>query len=288
MIDPAQVDALALAVTLLTAALGLLTVWAARRRTASSPALLRAAAVGWSAAAVVFIALLAAWAASLGRGMRPEAPPIEIDVVARQWMWKVQHPEGRRELNELHLPLGYPVRLKLTSEDVPHALAIPAFRVKKFLFAGRETVLDLTAQRAGEFALFCAARCGPHNAAMQGKVVVTDVRSYLQWARGEVPGESAAEAGRRLFVSLGCENCHRPDGAGRGPSLAGLLGRTVNLREGATLTADEDYVRESIRAPDAKVVAGYEPVMPSFAGQLSDSQLNALVAYLRTLEGGSR
>jgi len=288
MIDAAHVDALALAVSLATAAFGLLIPLVARRRTAFSRAHLRPAAIASSSAAVAFLGLLAVWSARLGQGAPPEEPPIEIDVVARQWIWKVQHPEGRRELNELHLPLGYPVRLKLTSEDVPHALAIPALRVKKVVVSGRETALELTARRAGEFALFCAARCGPHNATMRGRVVITDVRSYLQWARGEVPGESAAEAGRRLFVSLGCETCHRPDGAGRGPALAGLFGRSTNLRQGATVTADEDYLRESIREPDAKVVAGYEPVMPSFAGQLSDSQLNALVAYLRTLDGGTR
>jgi len=288
MIDGAHVDALALAVTLATAAFGLLALWAARRRTPWPPARLRVAAMAWCAAAVVVLALLALSSARLGRGLPPEEPPIEIDVVARQWIWKVQHPEGRRELNELHLPLGYPVRLKLTSEDVPHALAIPAFRVKRFLFVGRETALELKPQQKGEFALYCAARCGPHNAAMRGTVVVIKVRDYLQWARGEVPGESALEAGRRLYVTLKCETCHRPDGAGRGPALAGLIGRTVTLREGTTVTADEDYVRESIREPEAKLVAGYEPVMPSFAGQLSESQLNALVAYLKTLEGGPR
>lgn len=288
MTDPAHVDALALAVTLVTAGFGLLALWASRRRSPVTARSLRVMAVGWVAAAVLLLASFALASRLAERGPRPAEPAIEIDVVARQWMWKVQHPEGRRELNELHLPLGYPVRLRMSSEDVPHALAIPALRVKKFMFAGRETALELEAQQKGQFVLYCAARCGPHNRTMRGTVVVMDLREYLQWARGEVPGESLLEAGRRLYLNLKCENCHRPDGAGRGPALAGLIGRTVTLREGTTLTADEDYVLESIRAPDAKVVAGYEPVMPSFAGQLSENQLNALLAYLKTLEGGPR
>lgn len=288
MTYPAQVDGLELAVTLVTAGFALLALWALRRRAPVAPRSLRVMAVAWVAAAVLVLASLALASRLVERGPRPAEPAIEIDVVARQWMWKVQHPEGRRELNELHLPLGYPVRLRMSSEDVPHALAIPALRLKKFMFAGRETTLELEAQQKGQFVLYCAARCGPHNRVMRGTVMVMDLREYLQWARGEVPGESPLEAGRRLYLNLKCENCHRPDGAGRGPALAGLIGRTVTLREGTTLTADEDYVLESIREPDAKVVAGYEPVMPSLAGQLSESQLNALLQYLKTLEGGPR
>ncbi len=288
MTDTARVDTLALAMTLATAGFGLLALWALRRRRPLAPRRLRVMAVAWVVAAVLVLASFALGSYLVARGAPHAEPAIEIDVVARQWMWKVQHPEGRRELNELHLPLGYPVRLRMSSEDVPHALSIPALRVKKFMFVGRETALELKTQQKGQFVLYCAARCGPHNRAMRGTVVVMDLREYLQWARGEVPGESLLEAGRRLYLNLKCENCHRPDGAGRGPALAGLIGRTVTLREGTTLTADEDYVLESIREPDAKVVAGYEPVMPSFAGQLSESQLNALLQYLKTLEGGPR
>lgn len=288
MTEAAQVDALALGVTLVTAGFGGLALWAARRRVPVSEKGLRAAAWAWVAGAVSTVSLLAIGSVRLERGGRLEGPAVEIEVVGRQWVWKVQHPGGRRELNELHLPLGYPVRLRMSSEDVPHALAIPAFRLKRFLFAGQETALELKASRKGEFAFYCAAGCGPHNRAMRGTLVVMDLREYLQWARGEVPGESAVEAGRRLYANLKCENCHRPDGAGRGPALAGLIGRTVTLREGTTVTADEEYVLESIREPDAKVVAGYEPLMPSFGGQLGENQMNALVAYLKTLEGGPR
>jgi cytochrome c oxidase subunit 2 len=214
-------------------------------------------------------------------------PPVEIQVVAKQWAWKFQHLQGRREINELHVPVGYPVELRMTSEDVPHALAIPAFRLKQFLFRGRETRLTFVAKRKGEFDFLCAARCGAYNSKMRGKVIVMEMRDYLQWARGEVPGESTLATGRRLYASLKCETCHRPDGAGRGPGLGAVFGRTVTLRDGRTVLADEEYVRESILDPSAKVVIGYEPVMPSFQGQLSEGQVRALLTFLKTLEGGS-
>lgn len=245
--------------------------------------------VVWSFLPFLLVMLMFGWGASLY--LKSSTPPeggMEIDVVGKQWVWRVQHPEGRQEINELHVPYGHPVRLRMTSQDVVHSFSIPAFRLKKDVLPGRYTTAWFEATRAGEYHLFCAEYCGARHSEMRGKVVVMDPRAYEQWASGEVPGETPVALGQRLFAELKCDTCHRADGAGRGPSLARLLGRTVTLRDGRTLIADEAYVRESILNPKAKLVTGYEPVMPTFEGQLSESQLLGIIAYLTTLEDGGQ
>lgn len=285
----AGVDALALAaIALEFLLLVLILIGAVAWRRRAPGGFPRTLTGGWLLLAAGGVIALAAWSERVSRTAARAEPVFEIELVAKQWAWKIQHGQSRREINELHLPLGYPVRLKLASEDVPHLLALPAFRLKQVAEPARWTSLEFVPTLQGEFELLCAGRCGPYCSKMRGLVIVMETRDYLAWVRGEIPGEGPLELGKRLYGSLQCESCHRPDGAGRGPSLAGLFGSTVTLREGGAVTAGDDYLRESILDPNAKVVAGYEPLMPSFQGRLNESQLQALLAFLKTLEGGSR
>lgn len=215
----------------------------------------------------------------------PPADPLEIQVVGKQWMWKIQHPQGQREINELHVPMGRPVKLTLASEDVIHSFYIPAFRIKMDAVPGRYTTTWFEATEPGEYHLFCAEYCGTSHAGMIGRVVVMEPARYEQWLSGpaeELPGM----AGERLFQQLGCVTCHRGSG-GQGPSLVGLFGKPVQLKSGETVVADENYLRESILNPRAKVVAGYPPIMPTFQGQVTEEELLQLIAYIKSLEGGN-
>jgi cytochrome c oxidase subunit 2 len=215
-------------------------------------------------------------------------PPgaFEINVVAKQWLWSFKQPDGRQEINELHVPLGRPVKLTMTSEDVIHSFFVPAFRIKQDVLPGRDTSLWFEATKPGEFQLFCAEYCGANHAYMVGRVIVMEQEDYAQWLRtGSVqpPEESAAAVGEKLFGQLGCSACHQASGKGIGPALAGLFGSTVTLQSGETITADEAYVRESVLKPTTKIVRGYTPAMPSFQGQINDAQLAQIIAYIRTL-----
>ncbi len=221
---------------------------------------------------------------------RPPAGTLDIYVVGRQWMWKFQHPGGQREINQLHVPIGRPVKLLMTSEDVIHSLYVPAFRVKHDVLPGRYTSLWFQATKTGTYHLFCAEYCGAEHSEMVGQVIVMEQADYQQWltggqaqAGGPQTPESMVEAGRLLFQQRGCASCHLADGAGPGPSLDGVYGSQVQLDSGETVAADENYLRESILNPNAKIVARYEPIMPAFAGQLNDEEVNQLVAYIRSL-----
>jgi cytochrome c oxidase subunit 2 len=238
-----------------------------------------------------FLALgIFGWAASVYFDMaHPPAGAIDIYVVGKQWMWKFQHPEGQREINELHVPVGHPVKLLMASEDVIHSFYVPAFRVKQDVLPGRYTTIWFQATTAGEYHLFCAEYCGTDHAVMGGKVIVMEQADYERWLSGGVAGaapqspESLAASGQQLFTSLGCSGCHRMDGSGPGPSLAGVFGKPVPLQGGGTATADEQYVRDSILMPQKQVVAGYQPIMPSFQGRVSEDQLAQLIAYIKSL-----
>jgi cytochrome c oxidase subunit 2 len=207
---------------------------------------------------------------------------MEIAVVGRQWMWKIQHPSGRREINELHVPVGAPVKLRIASQDVIHSFYIPAFRVKMDAVPGRYTQLWFEATKPGEYHLFCAEYCGTEHSRMIGKVVVMEPDQFQNWLGG-VTEETPVEAGERLFAEFNCANCHTGGTRQRGPHLGGLFGKPVRLADGRTVTFDETYIRESIINPNAKIVAGYAPVMPTYRGQLSEEQLLQLVAYIRSL-----
>jgi cytochrome c oxidase subunit 2 len=213
----------------------------------------------------------------------PDALPVYV--VARQWMWKLQHRNGRREINELHVPLGQPVRLLMTSQVAIHSFFVPAFRLKQDVLPGRYTGLSFTPTRLGTFHLFCAEYCGSDHSQMIGRVVVMTPADYGRWLAQGSGEPSLAQAGFALFRKLGCSGCHVAGSTVHAPSLAGLLGRQVHLQDGRSLVADENYVRDSILLPKKDVVAGFAPVMPSFAGQVSEEDIQALIAYLHSTNG---
>ena len=224
------------------------------------------------------------WGANIYFAMsRPPDETLNIYVVGKQWMWKIQHTDGTREINELHVPVGRAVRLIMTSEDVLHDFSIPAFRVKADVIPGRYTQIWFEATKPGRYHLFCAEYCGTRHSGMTGQIVVMDAADYQTWLSGGAPEGSLASAGEKLFAELACNTCHRPDSRGRGPVLAGIFGRPVQLQNGETVTADEQYLRESILQPSAKVTAGYQPVMPAFQGIVTEEQLLALIEYVKSL-----
>ena len=218
------------------------------------------------------------------RLQRAPADPLEIYAVGKQWMWKIQHESGKREINTLHVPKGQPVRVTMTSEDVLHDFFIPAFRVKNDVIPGRYTTLWFEATQLGEFHLFCAEYCGTQHSGMIGKVIVMDPTDYHDWLMGaSASGETMVEAGQRQFQELGCETCHKSTSSGRGPSLIGVYDKPVQLKNGREVTVDVDYIRESILQPRAKMVDGYEPIMPIFEGQISEQSLLQIVTYIKSL-----
>ena len=238
------------------------------------------------------------WASSLYLEIsRPPARSLQIYVVGKQWMWKFQHPEGQREINELHVPVGQPIKLVMASQDVIHSFYVPAFRVKQDVIPGRYTEVWFEATTTGEYHLHCTEYCGAQHADMGGRVVVMDPGEYQAWlsgARGPgavaggpeegVPsGRSMAATGEELFQQVGCSGCHRPDGGGVGPSLVGVFGQPQPLEGGQTVIADEEYIRNSILMPNDQIVAGYEPVMPSYEGQLGEEQLLQIIEYIKSL-----
>jgi cytochrome c oxidase subunit 2 len=218
----------------------------------------------------------------------PPNDALEISIVGRQWMWKAQHPEGQSEINELHVPLGQPVKLMMTSEDVIHDFFLPAFRVKQDVLPGRYTTLWFEATKAGEYPLYCAEYCGTQHSGMIGRVVVLEPTEFQKWLSGGATGMSMADLGASLFETFGCQTCHRAGGTIQGPSLTGLFGKTVQLEGGATVVVDEDYIRESIVDPRAKIVAGYQPIMPTFKGLISEEGLLQLIAYIKSLSAAER
>src|SRR6267378_1300586 len=238
----------------------------------------------WTVVPFILMMVMFVWGVNVFFEMsRPPDDAMNVYVVGKQWMWKTQHLEGQREINELHVPLGRPVKLTMTSEDVIHDFFVPAFRVKKDVLPGRYTSTWFEPTKLGTFHLFCAQYCGAFHAGMIGSVIVVDPDEYERWLMGSVQGETMEAAGERLFRENGCITCHLSDGTGPAPSLLGVYGNTVHLTNGQTLMADDAYIRESILSPAAKVVNGYKPVMPSFQGQLSEEQIVNLVAYIRSL-----
>ena len=239
----------------------------------------------WTAAPLALFVGLFAWSAvDYVRATRPAPEALPVYVVAKQWMWKLQHRNGRREINELHVPLGEPVRLVMTSQDVIHSLFVPAFRIKQDVVPGRYTSLSFTATRLGSFHLFCAEYCGSEHSAMLGRVVVMTPADYARWLAEGTSEPGLARRGFERFRRLGCSGCHAAGSTVHAPALEGLLGRTVHLQDGRSLVADENYVRDSMLLPRKDVVAGFEPLMPSFAGQVDEEDIAAIVAYLRSTE----
>jgi cytochrome c oxidase subunit 2 len=238
--------------------------------------------IGWIATPLVIFLGIFVWAAVVYAAFYagPPGDAMTVFVVGKQWMWKVEHANGRREIDELHLPLGQPVRVVLSTEDVIHSFYVPAFRVKQDAVPGRYTTIRFTPTREGEYWLHCAEYCGTDHARMGGKVVVMPPAAFAEWLEKGNSNASLAAQGFELFRRLGCSGCH-VNSTVHAPDLAGIFGRTVHLADGRTVVADEPYLRDSILLPKRDVVAGYEPIMPSFQGQLDEGQLNALISYLK-------
>ena len=233
----------------------------------------------WSVVLFGIAMFMFAWGARIyAAGRRAPADAMEIFVVGKQWMWKIQHPEGRQEINELHLPLGVPVKLTMISQDVIHDVFIPAFRMKQDVLPDRYSMEWFQPSRLGEYHLFCAEYCGTSHSRMRAKVIVMEPARYAEWLAG-TSSEPARVAGERLFRKFACNTCHGV----KAPTMAGLYGRQVQLQDDSRVLADEDYIRESIVNPGAKVTAGYPNNMPTFQGQIDEEQLIQLVAYIKSL-----
>lgn len=210
---------------------------------------------------------------------------LDIYVIAKQWMWKAQQPNGLKEINELHIPVGRNVRLVLASEDVIHDFYVPAFRVKMDVVPGHYNTMWFRATKPGRYHFFCSQYCGTNHALMGGWVTVMEPSDYAAWLAGSTGGEAnPAAAGEKLFAEKACITCHVANGTGRAPSLNGLYGAQVLLADGSTVAAEDAYIRESILQPNAKIVAGYQPLMPTFQGQLTEEQILALTAYIKSLQ----
>jgi len=237
----------------------------------------------WSIVPLLITMVLFVWGAWVFLDMaRPPRGSMEVFVVGKQWMWKVQHPGGQREINELHVPAGRNVRLTIGSEDVIHSYYIPAFRQKIDAVPGKLTTMWFNATTPGEYHLFCAEYCGTKHSGMVGRIVVLSPDDFESWLAGG-SGASPAVSGEKLFTDLACNTCHLGGSGGRGPVLNGVPGSTVQLADGSTVLADDNYLRESIMNPQAKIVAGYQPLMPTFQGLVSEEGLLQLISYIKSL-----
>ncbi len=216
----------------------------------------------------------------------PDDPELEVYVVGKQWMWKLQHSTGQREINELHVPVGRKVKLTMTTEDVLHDFSVPAFRTKMDVVPGRYTYLWFEATKPGKYHLFCAEYCGLNHSGMGGFVYVMEQRDFDNWLSGNVSGQTPVEQGRDLFENkLGCASCHAGGPQQRGAKLEGIFGKDVKLVGGQTVKVDDKYIRDSILNPSGQIVEGFQPIMPTFKGQVNEEQLVSLVAYIKSLSG---
>jgi cytochrome c oxidase subunit 2 len=242
--------------------------------------------IGWSLIPFIIAMMIFAWASVVYfRSIRPPDQTLEIYATGKQWMWRFQHTDGNREINTLHIPVGRPVKVTFTSEDVLHDLYIPAFRVKADAIPGRYSSIWFEATKAGEYHLFCAEYCGTRHSGMIGTVYVMEPEDYQAWLAtgGELQGATMQARGEQLFQQLACATCHRTDNTGRGPTLVSLFGSPVRLANGQTVTADEGYIRESILRPQLKQVEGYGPVMPTFQGLVNEEGMLSLIEYVKSL-----
>jgi cytochrome c oxidase subunit 2 len=247
--------------------------------------------ISWTAATLVIFFGLFVWGANLYvRQFQPPAGALRISVIGKQWMWKIQHQGGQAEINALHVPLGRPVELLMTSEDVIHDFAIPAFRIKHDVLPGRYETLWFTATSPGSFPLYCTQFCGTDHSVMGGQVVVLPPAEYETWLAANAASATLADQGKTLFVRHGCSGCHVAGGRGgngtvRAPPLDGVYGHPVPLDDGQVVIADDRYIRDSILMPASQIVAGYPNRMPSFAGAVTEEDLIRLIAYIKSLAG---
>jgi cytochrome c oxidase subunit 2 len=242
--------------------------------------------VFWTVVPLLVFLVMFGWGARVYFAqVQPPDDAIEIYVVGKQWMWKVQHPGGQREINELHVPVNKAVKLTLTSEDVIHDFFVPAFRTKVDVIPGRYVHTWFQATKPGRYHLFCSQYCGTNHSGMIGEVIVMDELEYGKWRGGRAEGSLALE-GRKLFLKLQCVTCHSANSRARAPVLEDLFGREVTLRDGRRVAANDDYIRESILKPEAKIVAGYEPIMPTYQGQVNEDEMIQLLEYIKHLRPG--
>ncbi|MEW6319533.1 MAG: cytochrome c oxidase subunit II [Acidobacteriota bacterium] len=238
----------------------------------------------WSIIPAAITMVMFGWGASVYYHLRrPPDEALRVYAVGKQWMWKFQHTEGQREINELHVPVGRPVRVTVTSEDVIHSLYFPSFRTKIDAIPGRYTELWFEATKPGTYHIFCTEYCGTKHSGMIGSVYVLEPAEYQSWLAGGAGGGSLAERGSRLFSELACNTCHLDTGQGRGPSLNNIIGQPVALQDDSVVIVDEAYLRESILNSQAKIVKGYQPLMPTFQGLISEEGLAALIEHLKSL-----
>jgi cytochrome c oxidase subunit 2 len=239
---------------------------------------------GWTLGAVLLSLGLFGWGA-LGYFHIERRPrnALEVQVVGKQWMWKVQHAEGKREINELHIPVNRTIALTLASQDVIHSFFVPAFRVKQDVVPGKYTSEWFKPTRPGEYHIFCSQYCGTEHARMIGRVVVMQPGAYEEWLKSGEQSESIVVAGRKLFLERGCSGCHSANSKIHAPLLEGLYRKPVPLADGRVVTADDQYLRDSILLPAKEISAGYDNVMPSFSGHLSEEEIMQLIAYLKTI-----
>jgi cytochrome c oxidase subunit 2 len=241
--------------------------------------------IGWTVIPFVIAMALFGWSSSVYFDIiRPPDQALEIYSVGKRWMWKFQHIGGQSEINELHVPIGRPVKITFTSEDVLHDLFIPAFRVKADAIPGRYSQIWFEATQTGEFRLFCAEYCGTNHSGMIGRVVVMEPAEYQDWLAGGGSDLPLEVRGEQLFQELACNTCHLGNGQGRGPSLNAVFGTQVALSNGSVVNIDESYIRESILRPQAKLVQGYGALMPTFQGLVSEESVMALIEYVKSLE----
>ncbi len=243
--------------------------------------------IGWALILLSLFLSLFAWGGGLYLDMyRGRETAMTIEVIGKQWMWKVQHPDGAREINSVHVPVDEPIRLRLTSQDVIHSFFVPAFRLKRDVLPERYVDIWFKATRPGAYHLFCAEYCGLDHSRMRGKVVVLSRTDYQDWLTRNGDGPTPETAGKALFQSHGCSGCHLGRSTVRAPSLAGIYGRSVPLAGGGTVMADEAYLRDAIVLPQKHIVAGYEPIMPSFRGQIAEDEILQIIAYIKSLQPG--
>lgn len=237
----------------------------------------------WTLVPFVLFVGMFAWSIDLWTLLRtPPADAMPIYVVGKQWMWKIQHANGRREIDMLHVPLGVPVRLIMTSQDVIHSFYVPDFRVKQDVVPGRYTALWFTATKLGEFPLQCSEYCGTDHAAMLGTVKVVSRADYQKWLKAST-AMAPAQQGRQLFVQMGCSGCHDPGSGIHAPDLHGLYGSTVQLADGGSARVDDRYLHDAIVLPATQRVAGYAPIMPSYQSRIGEEDILALITYVKSL-----
>ena len=241
--------------------------------------------ITWSVIPFLVMLTFFFWGAALYfHSQNPPANAMNVYVVAKQWMWKVQYPNGVREINELHVPVGRPVKLTMASEDVIHSFFVPAFRLKRDVIPGRYNQMWFTATKAGRYHLFCAEYCGTEHSGMIGWVTVMEPRDFANWLMSGGGEGSMASQGQKLFQQYGCSTCHLFDEQGRCPNLKGLFGSRVLLSDGRTVVADEAYVRDKLLDPNATIPAGFsKDIMPTFQGVLSEEQILELTEYIKSL-----